>query len=96
VVQIALLEVTATPGRARRLQDGTIIGRSKRCDIRLDDAFVSRRHARVISSEVGIAIEDLGSANGVYVNGRRSEGVTVLHPGDLVQMGGTLWLVRER
>ena len=96
MVRIALLEVAATPGGEQRLDDGTIIGRSRRCDIRLEDAFVSRRHARVISSETGTAIEDLGSSNGVYVNGRRSEGVTVLHPGDVVQMGGTLWLVRER
>jgi pSer/pThr/pTyr-binding forkhead associated (FHA) protein len=96
VVQIALLEVAAMPDRDGRLDDGTIIGRSKRCDIRLEDVFVSRRHARVIRSEIGTAIEDLGSSNGVYVNGRRSEGVTALHPGDVVQMGGTLWVVRER
>ncbi len=72
-----------------------MIGRATGCDIRLEDAFVSRRHARVISCEVGTAIQDLGSSNGVYVNGRLSPGVTPLHPGDVVQLGGTLWLVQR-
>ena len=58
--------------------------------------FVSRRHARVMSRDVGTAIEDLGSANGLYVNGRRSAGITPLHPGDVLQLGGTLWLVQTR
>jgi pSer/pThr/pTyr-binding forkhead associated (FHA) protein len=48
----------------------------------------------VISSDVGTAIQDLGSANGIFVNGRRSPGITPLHPGDVVQLGGTVWLVR--
>jgi pSer/pThr/pTyr-binding forkhead associated (FHA) protein len=94
-VQLGVLEVTATRGLRRSLAGGAIIGRSKGCDIRLADAFVSRRHARVTDGDLGLAIEDLGSANGVYVNGRRSEGITALHPGDVVQMGGTLWLLCE-
>jgi pSer/pThr/pTyr-binding forkhead associated (FHA) protein len=48
----------------------------------------------VISSEIGTAIQDLGSSNGIFVNGRRSPGTTALHPGDVVQLGGTIWLVR--
>jgi pSer/pThr/pTyr-binding forkhead associated (FHA) protein len=77
-----------------RLEGGVVIGRAAGCDVHLDDPLVSRRHARVISSEVGTAIQDLGSSNGVYVNGCRSAGVTPLHPGDVVQLGGTVWLVQ--
>ena len=91
---ISVLEVHPAGNRERRLDSGGVIGRANVCDIHLDDPFVSRRHARVISSNVGTAIEDLGSSNGIYVNGRRSAGITPLHPGDVVQLGGTVWLVQ--
>lgn len=96
---ISVLEVHPAGNRELRLEGGAVIGRASGCDVHLDDPFVSRRHACVISSTVGTAIEDLGSSNGVYVNGRRSPGITPLHPGDVVQLGGTVWLVslsRER
>jgi pSer/pThr/pTyr-binding forkhead associated (FHA) protein len=93
---IAVLEVHPARGRERRLEGGAIIGRADGCDIHLDDPLVSRCHARVISCEVGTALQDLGSSNGLYVNGRRSLGITPLHPGDLVQLGGTMWLVQAR
>lgn len=93
-MSIAVLELNPLPSRELRLGDGDVVGRAHGCDIQLEDPFVSRRHARVISRDVGTAIEDLGSANGLYVNGRRSPGVTPLHPGDVLQMGGTLWLVQ--
>jgi pSer/pThr/pTyr-binding forkhead associated (FHA) protein len=91
---ISVLELHPAGNRERRLNGGGVIGRASSCDVRLEDPFVSRRHARVISTELGTAIQDLDSANGVYVNGRRSSGVTPLHPGDIVQLGGTLWLVQ--
>ena len=93
-MSISVLELHPGGSRERGLDRGGVIGRAPGCDIHLDDPLVSRRHARVISSEVGTAIQDLGSSNGVFVNGRRSEGTTPLHPGDVVQMGGTVWLVR--
>jgi pSer/pThr/pTyr-binding forkhead associated (FHA) protein len=91
---ISVLEVHPAGNRERRLDGGGVIGRANGCDIHLDDPFVSRRHARVISCDVGTAIQDLGSSNGIYVNGRRSPGITPLHPGDVVQLGGTVWLVQ--
>jgi pSer/pThr/pTyr-binding forkhead associated (FHA) protein len=91
---ISVLEVHPAGNRERRLDGGGVIGRASGCDIHLNDPFVSRRHARVISCDVGTAIQDLGSSNGVYVNGRRSPGITPLHPGDVVQLGGTIWVVR--
>ena len=95
-MSITVLELNPHPSRERQLDDGAIVGRARGCDIQLDDPFVSRRHARVLSRNVGTAIEDLGSANGLYVNGQRSLGVTPLHPGDVLQLGGTLWLVQGR
>ena len=93
-MRMSVMEVHPAGNRERRLEDGGVIGRAVGCDIRLDDLFISRRHARVISSEVGTAIQDLGSSNGVYVNGRRSPEITPLHPGDVLQLGGTVWLVQ--
>jgi len=93
-VSISVLELHPGGNRERGLDHGGVIGRASGCDIHLDDPFVSRRHARVLSGELGVAIQDLGSSNDVYVNGRLSSGITPLHPGDVVQIGGTVWLVQ--
>ena len=94
-MSIAILELHPLRGRERRLVGDVLIGRGALCDIRLDDPLVSRRHALVLGSEIGTAIEDLGSSNGVYVNGKRSRGITALHPGDVIELGATLWLVQR-
>ncbi len=55
-----------------------------------DDRMVSRRHARVecIAGEVeGWRLDDLGSCNGVFVNGERVAGAAMLRPGDEVMLG---------
>jgi hypothetical protein len=51
-----------------------LIGRSSACSLALDDALVSRRHAILHVSEDGVVLEDLGSRNGVQVNGQRVTG----------------------
>jgi pSer/pThr/pTyr-binding forkhead associated (FHA) protein len=88
-VSLALLELHPVRGRERRLEDGDVIGRAVGCELVLDDPLISRRHARVLSSRVGAAIEDLGSANGLCVNGLAVGGVSPLHPGDVIQLGAT-------
>ena len=57
-------EIRLPPGRF-------LIGRDGACHIVLTDPQVSRRHARLVVSRDGATIEDIGSANGVYVNGER-------------------------
>jgi pSer/pThr/pTyr-binding forkhead associated (FHA) protein len=47
------------------------IGRAPECQLRLDDEGMSRRHARLLPTETGIQVEDLGSTNGTYINGKR-------------------------
>ncbi|MCX8007763.1 MAG: DUF3662 and FHA domain-containing protein [Coriobacteriia bacterium] len=66
--------------------DQVIVGRLKECQIRLDDANVSRRHAAFIRLPDGWAIEDLDSTNGTRVNGR-SVTRTRLHDGDIIEVG---------
>ncbi len=64
------------------------IGRSADCQLSLDDPLVSRRHALLTVSESGVAVEDLGSRNGVLVNGTKISGRQTLSDGDKITIGG--------
>jgi hypothetical protein len=68
---------------------GAAIGRSRDCDIVLEDSSVSRRHAELRSRGPTWTIEDLGSTNGVRVNGVPIHGAHYLHSGDRIEMGST-------
>jgi hypothetical protein len=68
-------------------QGGTIIGRSLDCHLTLEDPLVSRRHARIVVDETGARIEDMGSRNGVRVNGAPIREPVVLRNGDRVRIG---------
>jgi hypothetical protein len=68
---------------------GATIGRSRDCEIVLDDVGISRRHAEVRPGRHGWTIEDLSSTNGVTINGREVRGVEPLQPGDRVELGST-------
>jgi hypothetical protein len=64
-----------------------VIGRSPECQLSLDDALVSRRHAILVVHPDAVFIEDLGSRNGVLVNGRRIQNPTRLADGDQITVG---------
>jgi len=67
---------------------GALVGRSRECDIVLADANVSRRHAEIRPAAAGTwTIADLGSTNGVRVNGRQIQGVAGLTAGDRIVLG---------
>jgi Protein of unknown function (DUF3662)/FHA domain len=66
---------------------GGVIGRSRDCDVTIDDANVSRHHAEIRPSGGSWIVRDLGSTNGVKVNGRRIQGPQSLKPGDVVELG---------
>ena len=55
----------------------------------LDDAGVSRRHAELRPTADGWTVTDLGSTNGVLVNGRELRGVQLLASGDRIELGST-------
>lgn len=61
---------------------GTVIGRAANCPIILEDDGVSRHHCRLSRIEGQWFVEDLGSLNGVIVNGAKTNGVHGLRPGD--------------
>jgi hypothetical protein len=66
---------------------GATLGRSREADIVLDDANVSRTHAEVRPSGGSWTVRDLGSTNGVKVNGRRIQGPQSLKRGDVIELG---------
>src|ERR671922_2438574 len=66
---------------------GAVLGRSREADIVIEDPNVSRRHAEVRPSGGSWIVRDLGSTNGVKVNGRRIQGPQSLKPGDTIELG---------
>ncbi len=66
---------------------GATIGRSRRCDVMLDDPNVSRTHAEVRPRGGSWVLTDLGSTNGSRLNGRKLDGSEVLKPGDEIEIG---------
>jgi hypothetical protein len=66
---------------------GGVIGRSRDCDITIEDPNISRHHAEVRPSGGSWMVRDLGSTNGIKVNGHRVEGPQSLKPGDVIELG---------
>jgi predicted component of type VI protein secretion system len=64
-----------------------VVGRSATCQLSLDDALVSRRHAMLVVSKDGVTVEDLESRNGVVVNGQRITSRVPVKPGDKIVIG---------
>jgi hypothetical protein len=77
-------------GTRHELNDrAVVIGRSRDCDISVDDPNVSRRHAEIRHEDGAYWIADLGSTNGVLVNGKRVERAK-LEPDDEILLGTTV------
>jgi len=70
-----------------------VVGRDTSCQLRIPLAAVSREHCEILSAGERIALRDLGSSNGSYVNGERVTEAT-LSAGDLVIIGPCLFIVR--
>jgi hypothetical protein len=68
---------------------GAVLGRSRDCDVVLGDANVSRRHAEIRPRGGTWVLTDLGSTNGVTVNGVRVDRPRVLSAGDVIELGTT-------
>jgi hypothetical protein len=78
-----------TEGRRHPLSgDRVLVGRSRECEVVVSDPNVSRRHIELRRGEHGWAAVDLGSTNGMKVNGRRV-GHAELDPGDRITIGVT-------
>ena len=70
------------------------IGRTQDCDLRIADLSVSRRHAQLDRGEDGWLLSDLGSHNGTRVNGWLVREPVPVRPGDVLQFGSALFVIR--
>jgi pSer/pThr/pTyr-binding forkhead associated (FHA) protein len=76
------------------LGDGvTIVGRRPDCDIRIPLLYVSRKHCRFIRKEDQTIVQDLGSANGTFLNSERIM-EAVVGPGDKVGVGSVTFTIQ--
>jgi hypothetical protein len=89
-----VLEVNGT--RHPLQPPGLVIGRGSEADLRINDPGISRRHAQIRVNAAGpqlrIDIVDLGSTNGIVVNGQRVQ-QAVLQEGTRIEIGSTRMLV---
>jgi len=69
-----------------------VIGRAPECDISITSEEISRRHAQVKPIQDGLAVDDLGSANGTYINGQRVQH-GLLKPGDELRLDAIRFLL---
>jgi serine phosphatase RsbU (regulator of sigma subunit) len=70
--------------------DETVIGRHPECQLHINSNMVSRKHARVLRSGEDFVLEDMGSGNGTWVNGKKIEGPTELKHDDRIKLGPIL------
>jgi len=75
------------PGMIYDLEGDIVLGRGDQAQIRLEDPYASARHAHIFEQGGLLAIEDLGSTNGTYLNEELLETPRPLHPGDRVRIG---------
>lgn len=64
-----------------------VIGRSSKCQLSVDDPLISRQHAMLVVSGSVATVEDLGSRNGIQVNGKAVKGAVPLRDGDTIVVG---------
>jgi pSer/pThr/pTyr-binding forkhead associated (FHA) protein len=69
---------------------GVTMGRSRQCDIVLNDPNVSRQHAELRPRGGSWVLTDLGSTNGSRLNGHPVERSEVVRPGDEIELGATV------
>jgi hypothetical protein len=93
------LEVVAAmghePGTSFDVGNGATMGRSDGADINVDDPFASSAHARIFPRGDYMYVEDMGSTNGTYLNGRQLRAPERLKVADSIRIGDTEYRYQE-
>ena len=90
VNQLKLIEPKELAGRMFDLDQEITIGRAPGCKVLVEDTYVSQLHARVFRRDTQVLLEDLGSTNGTYCNGKKVTGPVAVRKGDKIQVGRTV------
>ena len=93
------LEVVAAmgqdPGSKFDVAHGATLGRSPSSDIPVGDPFASSAHARIFPRGEFMYIEDMGSTNGTYLNGRQLRNAEQLKVADVIRIGDSEYRYQE-
>ncbi len=94
VAEVVLVRSEGQAGLSFPVNDVVVLGRSAEADVTIDDSYASDFHLRMSTRDGEVTVQDLGSTNGTYVNGRRITAPIPLKTGDSVQVGKTIMEVR--
>jgi hypothetical protein len=83
------------PGHEFEIGESATMGRAPSSDVPIEDPFASSAHARIFPRGQFMYIEDMGSTNGTYLNGRQLRRPEQLKPGDTVRIGETEYRYEE-
>jgi FHA domain len=83
------------PGMTFDIGTGAMMGRTDNAEIRVDDPFASSAHARIFSRSDFMYVEDMGSTNGTYLNGRQVRTAERLKVGDVIRIGDSEYRYQE-
>jgi hypothetical protein len=83
------------PGTTFEVNGGATMGRSDNAEIRVDDPFASSAHARIFARGDFMYVEDMGSTNGTYLNGRQLRSAERLKVADVIRIGDSEYRYQE-
>jgi len=83
------------PGVSWDIGTGAMMGRSDGAEIRVEDPFASSAHARIFSRGEFMYVEDMGSTNGTYLNGRQIKTPERLKLADVIRIGDSEYRYQE-
>jgi FHA domain len=83
------------PGATFDVNGGATMGRSDNAEIRVDDPFASSAHARIFPRGDFMYVEDMGSTNGTYLNGRQLRSAERLKVADVIRIGDSEYRYQE-
>lgn len=92
--ELVVVKSETLAGQRYPLESPKVVGRSDDADVVIDDSYASEFHLRVGVQDGEVMLNDLGSTNGTYLNGRRVTVPTVIAKGDSIQIGKTIFQVQ--